>query len=87
MSNASGVDLSRQSVRPVYTGPTRFCPNLPKVVELVQVQDFEATLSWVFGLRGAEVPATAQVTSNPTRVVVDIPHDDEIVTWRPSFTG
>ncbi len=87
MSNASGVDLSVNPYVVVYTGPTRFSPNLPKVVELVQVQDFEATLTWVFGLRGAEVPATARVTSSPVRVVVDIPHDDEIVTVAPSFTG
>ena len=87
MSNASGVDLSVDPIVFTYTGPKRFSPNLPKVVELMQVQDFEATLTWDFGLRGAEVAAAAGVTSSPTRVVVDIPHDDEIVTVAPSFTG
>ena len=87
MSNASSFDLSVDPAVPTYTGPKRFSPNLPKIIELMQVQDFEATLTWDFGLRGAEVPATARVMSGPTRVVVDIPHDDEIVTVAPSFTG
>ena len=87
MGGASSFDTSVDPAVPSYTGPKRFSPNLPKVVELAQVQDFEATLSWDIGLRGQEVTATARVLNGPTRVVVDIPHDDEIVTVRPSFTG
>ena len=87
MGGASSLDTSVDPAVDTYTGPSRFVLDLPKVVELVQVQDFEAMLGWVIGLRGPEVVATAQVLSGPTRVVVDIPHDAEIVTVSPSFTG
>lgn len=87
MGNASGVDLSVNPPNDTYTGPKRFAPGLPSVIELVQVEDFEATLSWVIALHGPEVAATAQVLSGPTRVVVDIPHTEEVVTVSPSFTG
>jgi hypothetical protein len=87
MGGASGTDLTVNPPHDTYTGPTRFSPNLSKVVELVEVEDFEATLSWVIGLRGREVVVTVQVLNGPTRVVVDIPHDDTIVTVAPSFTG
>jgi hypothetical protein len=87
MSNASAVDLSVNPFVNTYTGPKRFSPNLPKVVELVQVEDFEATLGWVIGMRGPETTATAQVLSGPTRVVVDISHTEEIVHVNPNFTG
>jgi hypothetical protein len=87
MGNASAVDLSVNPPQDTYTGPKRFSPNLPKVVELVQVEDFEATLGWVIGMRGPEVAVTARVSSGPTRVVVDISHTEEIVTANPNFTG
>jgi hypothetical protein len=41
----------------------------------------------VIGLRSGEVPATAQVFSDPTRVVVDIPHVVTAVVASPTFTG
>ena len=85
MSNASGVDLSVDPFVPTYTGPKRFSPNLPKVVELVQVEDFEATLGWVIGMRGSETTATAQVLSGPTRVVVDISHYRRNRARQPEF--
>ncbi len=87
MGNAAAVDLSVNPPNDTYTGPKRFAPDLPKVVELVQVEDFEATLSWVIAIRAPEVVAHAQILSGPTRVVVDIPHTDEIVTVSPLFTG
>ena len=86
MSGASGVDLSVDPFVVTYTGPQRFSPGLPKVVELVQTQDFEATLSWVIGIGGAEVPVSVQVLINPTRVTLDFPHDEVVVT-PPRFTG
>ena len=79
MGTASAVDLSVNPFVETYTGPKRFSPNLPKVVELVQVEDFEATLSWVIGMNGAETTVAVQVVSNPTRVVVDVSHTEEIV--------
>ncbi len=87
MGTASAVDLSVNPFVETYTGPKRFSPNLPKVVELVQVEDFEATLSWVIGMNGAETTVAVQVVSNPTRVVVDVSHTEEIVHVNPNFTG
>jgi hypothetical protein len=51
MSNAPGVDF-RRSVRSGLPGPDPLSPNLPTVIELVQVEDFEATLGWVMRIRG-----------------------------------
>ena len=82
MSNASGFDLSVNPYVQVYTGPTRLFPNLPSVVELVQVEDFEATLGWVIAVRGPAIRSSAQVQFGPTRVVVDVPH-----ATAPTFTG
>ena len=87
MGNAAAVDLSVNPPHDTYTGPKRFSPNLPSVVELVQVEDFEATLSWVIAIRGPEVVAHTQILSGPTRVVVDFPHTNQIVIVSPSFTG
>ena len=87
MSNASAVDLSVNPFVETYTGPKRFAPGLPSVIELVQVEDFEATLSWVIAIRGPEVVASTQILSGPTRVVVDFPHTNQIVIVSPSFTG
>ena len=68
MGGAAGVDLSVNPPNNTYTGPQRFSPDLPKVVELVEVEDFEATLSWVIGLRGQEVATTVRVLNGPARV-------------------
>jgi hypothetical protein len=88
MSPASSFDLSVIPVVPTYTGPTRFAPNLPSVVELMQVQDFEATLQWVIGVRNLGLTATAQAFAGPGRIEVDVPHGGTpAVTLAPSFTG
>ncbi len=70
-----------------YPGPFRFPANLPNVTELVQLQDFEATLTWAIGVNDANVTATSQVLSGPTRVQVDIPHGTGAVRVGPNFTG
>ena len=89
MSNASGVDLSVDPFVDTYPGPDRIQPGLPTVVDLAFTEDFEATLQWSIGLSDGEVPATVQVLSGPTRVVIDFPHGAAAapVAGRPIFTG
>ena len=89
MSNASGVDLSVDPFVDTYLGPDRIQPGLPTVVDLALTEDFEATLQWTIGLSDGEVPATVQVLSGPTRVVIDFPHGAAAapVAGRPIFTG
>jgi hypothetical protein len=56
-------------------------------VDVVETGDFESVLSWAIGLRSGAVTATAVVLTEPTRVVVDIPHVVTAVVVAPSFTG
>lgn len=70
-----------------YTGPTRIQPGLPSVVDIVQVGDFEGVLSWAIGVRSGAATVTAQVLTDPTRVIVDVPHVVAPVVVAPSFTG
>jgi hypothetical protein len=88
MSNASGTDLSVNPPEMTYTGPTRIQPDLPNVVDVVETGDFESVLSWAIGVRSGAAGATAVVQTDPTRVVVDIPHVAvTAVVAPPSFTG
>ena len=88
MSNASGVDLTVDPPEQTYTGSTRIVADLPNVIEVVQTGDFEAVLSWAIGVRSGAGGATAQVLTDPTRVVVDVPHiAAPAVLAAPSFTG
>jgi hypothetical protein len=82
LSNASGVDLSVSPFVVTYTGPKRLFPELPSVVEVVQVQDFESTLQWVIAVRGPAIRSSVRIELDPTRVVVDVPHGTV-----PTFTG
>ena len=86
MFPAATVDLSADPPVTTYTGPARIQPNLPSVVDIVKAGEFESVLSWVIGLRSGAATVTAQVFSDPTRVVVDIPHVTAIVA-SPTFTG
>jgi hypothetical protein len=91
MSNASGVDLSVNPPLPTYTGPLRIQPDLPNVIDIVEVGDFEGVLSWAIGIRSSQVTAQAQVLQpafGPIEVVVDVPHaTPTAVLLPPSFTG
>jgi hypothetical protein len=87
MSNAADEDLTTNPVVVTYPGPFRFAANLPNVTELVQLQDFEATLTWAIGVNDANVTAASQVLFGPTRVQVDIPHGTRPVGVGPNFTG
>jgi hypothetical protein len=88
MSNASLFDDGTPPFP--YVGPTRIQPDLPNVVDIVLVGDFEGTLSWAIGIRSAQV--TVQVTGprdGGRAIVVDIPHAaaPTPVAIPPSFTG
>jgi len=87
MTNAADEDLTSNPLVVTYPGPFRFPANLPNVTELVQLQDFEATLTWAIGVNDANVTATSQVLFGPTRVQVDIPHGTGAVRVGPNFTG
>ena len=50
MLNALDADLTKSGAPLTYTGPTRFTPHTPEVVELVRTGGFEAVLTWAVGL-------------------------------------
>lgn len=54
-----------------YTGPRRMLPDLPSVMEVRLVGDFEAVLSAAIGV-DHQVPFRVFTLKNPTRVVVDV---------------
>jgi hypothetical protein len=70
MKSAASADVG-VIIRDTYTGPDRFTPpGTPVVAELVQVSDFEGTLTWAIGLR-REAPFKVQTLSSPSRLVID----------------
>lgn len=56
---------------PVYTGPTTITGDTATVVEVVNVDDFEAVSVWVIGL-DSQQPLTVSTLSGPGRLVIDI---------------
>ncbi|HLF69371.1 MAG TPA: hypothetical protein VI541_00255 [Actinomycetota bacterium] len=72
MMGASGVDLSGSTPNMTYTGPKTINANLPTLLQLVEQGDFEATLSWIFGLNHNACP-TVTVLQSPLRLVLDFP--------------
>lgn len=72
LQGASGVDLSGDTFREVYTGPKELRPNLAVLVELEEQGDSEATINWVFGLKRVSCP-TVTTLSGPHRIVIDLP--------------
>ena len=72
MTPAAGVDLSGDEPRVTYDGPERIDPTATSIVaEVVEVQDFESTLTWAIGLTAAHDVAVAEM-ADPHRLVVDI---------------
>jgi hypothetical protein len=59
--------------RDIYTGPTDFKTGFPALRELAEGGDFEAIATWYAGLSGSAC-VSAEVLSNPARLVVDIAH-------------
>jgi hypothetical protein len=72
MEHASGVDLAGPTLRQTYTGPDRIRPSgTAAVVEAVRVEDFEAVLRWVVGIR-SQTPFRVTPLTSPSRLVVDV---------------
>jgi hypothetical protein len=70
MASAASADVG-VTIRETYTGPKRFKPAAtPVVAELVQISDFEGTLSWAIGLR-RDAPFKVQTPTGPSRLVID----------------
>lgn len=70
---ASGVRLGADEVDQTYTGPEEFTPDF-QVLEEAELQgDFEATLSWILGLKRNRCWTVFELT-DPLRVVIDLPH-------------
>lgn len=70
---ASGAELRGENVHLTYEGPEEIKPDGAEVlVEAEQTGDFEATLSWAFGLSRPSCP-TVLTLLNPARVVLDWP--------------
>jgi hypothetical protein len=67
---ASGVDFEG---RATYTGPKVVRAGFDNFVEAVRSGDFEATLSWILGVRRQTCWQVHEL-HNPDRVAIDIPH-------------
>jgi hypothetical protein len=68
---AAGYDFDGN---PTYTGPRTVRAGFPVLVEAVEAGDFEATLSWILGMRQQSCWKVVEL-HNPDRVVIDMPHD------------
>jgi hypothetical protein len=67
-----------------YTGPDIVTGPSENVTQAVLIEDFEAQVTWVIGLRD-QTDVTVTTASNPARVVVRVPHFTP--TAQPRFTG
>jgi hypothetical protein len=70
MENALDADLSQASAPPTYTGPRRFTPGTPELIEVARSGGFEGVLTWVAGLQG-RVDFRVTTLSSPPRLIVD----------------
>ncbi|MGZ8695203.1 MAG: AMIN-like domain-containing (lipo)protein, partial [Gaiellaceae bacterium] len=70
MENALDADLTQESAPPTYTGPQRFSPPTPELVELVRTGGFEAVLTWAAGLND-RVDFRVLTLQGQPRLVVD----------------
>jgi hypothetical protein len=74
MERAASARKSGDGVVLTYRGPSRLRrPDMPAVVEVVKVGDFEAVLRWAIGSRGL-VPFRVTTLTGPSRLVVDLEH-------------
>jgi hypothetical protein len=70
MENALDADLSQASAPLTYTGPQRFTPGTPELVELARSGGFEGVLTWVAGLQD-RVDFRVTTLAAPPRLIVD----------------
>jgi hypothetical protein len=72
LHGASGVDFTGEDGYEVtYDGPTDFRPGSEALVEATRIGDFEAVLSWAFGLHLGSC-WTVQELEDPLRLVIDL---------------
>lgn len=69
---AAGYDFVEGG--PTYTGPRGFKRDFRMLAEARQTGDYEATLSWAFGLNSASC-WKVHVLQDPLRVAIDFPHE------------
>lgn len=67
---AIGVDLSGEEPREIYTGPRELTPGFPTVVEVEELGDFEAVVSWGIGLSRRECFV---LEASPTEITLAFP--------------
>lgn len=74
---ASGVDLSGEGVREIYTGPDRITPeDTDHVAEVLLAGDFENTLTVYVGVAGG-AGARVVTDEDPVRIHVDFAADSQ----------
>jgi hypothetical protein len=70
MENALDADLAQPAAPLTYTGPQRFSPGTPEIVELARIGGFEGVLTWAAGLQD-RVDFRVTTLTAPDRLVVD----------------
>lgn len=70
----TGVEFTDDGYRLTYTGPKDYRRDYRTLAEARQMGDFEATLSWAFGLN-RDSCWKVHVLQNPLRLAIDFPHD------------
>jgi hypothetical protein len=71
MEPASGVDLSVDPFVETYEGPDRISSDTVNVTEAVLVDDFEANMVWVIGVK-TKAPFAVSTLEDPNRLVIDV---------------
>ncbi|MGH2572360.1 MAG: AMIN-like domain-containing (lipo)protein [Actinomycetota bacterium] len=70
---ASGWDFTGEDAEITYDGPKEFRPGFEALKEAEQTGDYEAILSWAFGLKQGSC-WTVLVLQDPLRVAIDFSH-------------
>jgi hypothetical protein len=70
MELALDADLNQEGAPMTYTGPQRFKPGTPEVVELARAGGFEGVLTWGIGLND-RVDFKVSTLTSPPRIVID----------------
>lgn len=69
---ATGVDLTKETAPPTYTGPASLEPaGATSIRQVRRVGDFEGVLTWAVGLE-APVPFSVTAEESPLRLIVDV---------------
>jgi hypothetical protein len=72
LQGASGYDFDGNAT---YDGPRRLTPGFETLTEVVEGGDFEATMTWIFGLSQRSCWQVREL-HNPDRLVIDFQHVD-----------